>query len=50
MVPLAKFDISLKNTPPVWHHFVQKVGRGFLNLVPRLFPLVEERPWLELVT
>ena len=28
MVPLAKFDISLKNTPPVWCHFVQKVGRG----------------------
>ena len=32
MVPqLAKFDISLKNTPPVWRHFVQKVGRGFLR-------------------
>ena len=32
MVPLAKFDISLKNTSlPVWRHFVQKVGRGFLR-------------------
>ena len=31
MVPLAKFDISLKNTPPVWRHLVQKVARGFLR-------------------
>jgi hypothetical protein len=27
-------------------------GHGYIrtNLVPRLFPLVEERPWLGLVT
>jgi hypothetical protein len=33
----------------VYTHFVQ----GFLlvaNLIPRLFPLVEQRPWSELVT